>query len=643
MKKLNPQIRLGLLILVIISVSFALFGLLYRFNNKYQYRTSQPIAGVLLLDQQDLQEHPVRFLIQQWEFYPGILLSPDDFHQKTPDAYRQYAAIGQYSGLNGGNPFLPFHGSATYRMTLSLPSQTQSYALELPEIYSSYRLYINDRLALEMGNPEPASYDPEIRSRIVTFDGSGIVQLLLTVTDQSGIYSGLTYPPVFGFTNSVLGLHYIQNMLHLAVFLLAFLGTALSFYMSVRSKWRRGLLFALLCICFMGYTSHSLLHTILATNVNPWYPLEILCFYAMLFLVVLLQNSTLSVSKRTALLSCIISGTGTILILVLILMITCFHFPAGNLLSHLTSFLKYGTALYLLILAVITSLRSKHCPRTLVITLIFAVSLLADRLMPLYEPIIGGWFVEVGGTILVFGLAVVLWKDLSHAYNFCLSFEQSQQQLKYQIALQTEHYHQLSRQVAASRQASHDLRHHMRTLRNLAKKNQLDEIRKYLDTYEPAVSLSEVQTYSANSAADAVVSYYASTAKENSISFNALLRLPPTLNFPTDELCVLLGNLLENAVEACNRQETGKRFIYLRGQIADSKLGIILDNSYNGDIRYSYDNFYSSKQNGMGIGIGIRSVKSIVERHHGLISFEPQDHIFQVSLMIPLEYGEGEV
>ena len=634
MKNLNSHIRLGLLILLTVSISFALFGLQYRFNNKYQFRTSQPITGVLMLDQQDLRDHPVRYLIQQWEFYPGILLTPDDFNRKTPDTYRQYVAIGQYSGLNGGNPFLPFHGSATYRLTLSLPEQTQPYALELPEIYSSYRLYINDRLALKMGNPDPASYDPEIRNSIVTFDGSGTVQILLTVTDQSGIYSGLTYPPVFGFSNNVLSLYYIQNMLHLAIFILAFLGTALSFYMNVRSKQRRGLLFALLCICFMGYTSHSLLHTILATTVNPWYPLEILCFYTMLFLVILLQNSILSVSRKIALLSGVISGIVTVLILILILMITCFHVRAGELLSVLASLLKYGTAFYLLSMAIFTSIKAKHCPRTLVITLIFAVSLLADRLMPLYEPIIGGWFVEVGGTILVFGLAVVLWKDLAYAYNFCLSFEQSQQQLKYQIAVQAEHYRQLSRQIAASRQASHDLRHHMRTLRSLAEKNQLDEIRKYLDTYEPTISSSEIQTYSANSAADAVVSYYASTAKENSISFDALVRLPPSLDFPTDELCALLGNLLENAVEACIRQETGKRFIYLRGQISDQKLGIILDNSYDGNIRYSEDHFYSSKRSGSGIGI--RSVRSIVERHHGLISFEPKDMVFQVSLMIPL-------
>lgn len=91
-------------------------------------------------------------------------------------------------------------------------------------------------------------------------------------------------------------------------------------------------------------------------------------------------------------------------------------------------------------------------------------------------------------------------------------------------------------------------------------------------------------TYSNNPAADAILHYYASAAAQVNAAFDAVLLLPETLDFTDADLCILLGNLMENAVEACSRQHTGKRFIILKGKTSSHQLRLVADNSFDGTI-----------------------------------------------------------
>lgn len=134
-------------------------------------------------------------MTREWAYYPGVLLTPEDFAKGSPQNYMQYVSIGQYGGLDAGNPSREAHGSGTYRLVLSLPSPGRVYALELPEVYSACKLYIGGQLALELGETGEEAYQSGLKNRIVSFYGLGQVELLLAVTDYSGYYSGLVYPP----------------------------------------------------------------------------------------------------------------------------------------------------------------------------------------------------------------------------------------------------------------------------------------------------------------------------------------------------------------------------------------------------------------------------------------------------------------
>ncbi len=203
MNQAQYQRLIGLVALFLASAGIAagLFSLSYRYDNKYTAPGPQPFAGVLLLSEEDLEQHPVIWLVRDWEIYRDRLLTPSDLAEGLllPD---ELVFIGQYGGFEGrvtaGLPARNPHGSATYRLNLSLPAETRSYILELPEIFSAYRLYLNGTLMQSLGNTEPIGYRPETGITAVTVQAAEQLEILLAVTDYSHFYSGLVYPPAFG-------------------------------------------------------------------------------------------------------------------------------------------------------------------------------------------------------------------------------------------------------------------------------------------------------------------------------------------------------------------------------------------------------------------------------------------------------------
>lgn len=636
MKNAKKLFLLGVIPFIILIVSLFMFRLLYCIDNKYTREGDQPICGVLSLSDQELKQQPLRSLIREWEFYPNVIFTPKTFSERPADTYRQYISIGQYGGMEAGNFLNSPHGCGTYRLTLQLPADTRSYALEIPEIYSAYRLYLDGELLLQSGDPDPESYKPAVNCRTVIFQADGSIRLLLAVTDYSWIYSGMVYPPSFGTVEAVSNAREIRYMLRITSLLLASFGMFLSLYMGFRARWNKGFLYALLCLCHIGYTAFPLLHVFFTTGVQPWYSLNLTCFYVILLLVVILQNSLCGIKGPFSLTWVIVCTAGAVLSLVVGAFASRMNVDMLTGFSAISGVLKFGTGIYLLVTSAMAFfLQKKYSLLLFYASVVFSASLLADRFMPLYEPVYGGRFIETGGAALMLGLFCVLCGNLAEAYRNSLTMQEEHRQMERQLAMQKDHYLQLTEQINAARTASHDLRHHMRTLRGLADRESMDDIRRYLAEYEPAKEMQDVVTYSNNPAADAILHYYASAAAQIHADFEAVLLLPEAPGLTDADLCILLGNLMENAVEACSRQKTGRRFIMLRGKTDNKHIRLVADNSFDGVVRLKDGRYCSSKRN--GFGLGIQSVQAVVERHKGLVSFEAKEDIFQVSVLIPLE------
>ena len=209
------------------------------------------------------------------------------------------------------------------------------------------------------------------------------------------------------------------------------------------------------------------------------------------------------------------------------------------------------------------------------------------------------------------------------------------QQENHFLSLQKERYANLQTAIEETRQARHDMRHHFLRLSSMAERGDLDEIKKYLSNMMEKMSGMSLH-FCENQAADSIISHYAALAAKEEISFKAAIELPAEI--PTDEidLCLVLSNLLENAVEASIRTEKSRRKINLEVRLHHTHLILIqVENAFSGQIQEKNEVFQSSKRDGNGIGI--ESVRRISEKNGGSSSFQYKNGIFTAKIILRTE------
>ena len=104
----------------------------------------------------------------------------------------------------------------------------------------------------------------------------------------------------------------------------------------------------------------------------------------------------------------------------------------------------------------------------------------------------------------------------------------------------------------------------------------------------------------------------------------------------TSDVYSLFGNLLDNAVQSVIKLENDKRFISLTVKQKSQLLSINSHNYYSGTIQMKDNLPISSNNDQIHHGYGVRSIKSIVEKYNGNVSFQVNDFIFNVNILIPL-------
>ena len=200
------------------------------------------------------------------------------------------------------------------------------------------------------------------------------------------------------------------------------------------------------------------------------------------------------------------------------------------------------------------------------------------------------------------------------------------------LSMQQQRYESLKAAIEEARQARHDLRHQLCQLAALAEEGNLEKIKAYLSGAVSRIPSLEMH-FCENRAADGVVGYYCALAKREQIPFSVQLDLPECL--PVDEinLCLVLSNLLENALEASLRTAPARRRIKLTAYLHGNSLALIqVENTYDGVIREKGGVFQSSKRKGEGVGI--QSVRHIAEKSGGVSTVTYQDGLFCAKVML---------
>ncbi|MEG2138025.1 MAG: hypothetical protein RRY64_05105 [Oscillospiraceae bacterium] len=208
---------------VLVALLLGLFRLTYLYDNKYTDGPPYGKDGVFSFSEEDM-ERPL-FLIDGWR------LSVDG-------GKAQETFIGEYSNFSYLSRDTSPFGTATYRLTLRCPGE-HSLALALPEIFSSYTLYLDGKPIAQTGDTT------------ADFILRGKAELRLTVSNQSHYHSGLYFPPTLGTPGTIAGMEAARAVLYAIVCTCAL---TLALYSSILwlSREKNGLFlhFGILCLCF---------------------------------------------------------------------------------------------------------------------------------------------------------------------------------------------------------------------------------------------------------------------------------------------------------------------------------------------------------------------------------------------------------
>ena len=202
------------------------------------------------------------------------------------------------------------------------------------------------------------------------------------------------------------------------------------------------------------------------------------------------------------------------------------------------------------------------------------------------------------------------------------------------LKMQRDQYEQLQARMQENRRARHDFRQHRMVIQDMVNRGDLDSLKKYLEEYEQQFPENRDTLYCGNLAVNAVFSYYADRARQAGIPVTFKINLPEKLIISETDFCVLIGNLLENALESCKTQAgNNKRFIrVLIQQNQMSAISIAIDNSCPSRPVWDGQKLLSTKH--PGSGIGTESARYIAKRYSGDARFEWKDGVFFASVML---------
>lgn len=205
---------------------------------------------------------------------------------------------------------------------------------------------------------------------------------------------------------------------------------------------------------------------------------------------------------------------------------------------------------------------------------------------------------------------------------------------EYQNDLITKHCDEVQNIYKTMRGWRHDYHNHIQTLLALCG----DEARTRAYLLELNDDLTQVDTVlkTGNVMVDAILNSKLSLIQSKQISVNAKAAVPADLRLSEVDLCAIIGNLLDNAMEACLRQPEGEeRFIRVFIGVLKNQLYISVSNSVGGEVKKSGRTYLTSKDK-LSHGFGLMRIDRLAEKYEGYVNRQNEEGVFATEVMLPL-------
>ena len=211
------------------------------------------------------------------------------------------------------------------------------------------------------------------------------------------------------------------------------------------------------------------------------------------------------------------------------------------------------------------------------------------------------------------------------------------------IEYQTEQSEQHLKEVRSIHQEmrgyKHDFHHHLQTLKGQLEAGETERALQYIEELDYEITHLDTLLKTGNLAADVILSAKISQAKALSIPITIKAVIPEELSISDVELSIILGNYLENAIEACRGLEEPERFIRLYIGMKGNMLYYSMLNSA-GRKQKKQGSLFASGKSGMH-GFGLKRAEAILKKHGGWCKYNSEDGAFSTEFLVPA--GKEEV
>ena len=204
----------------------------------------------------------------------------------------------------------------------------------------------------------------------------------------------------------------------------------------------------------------------------------------------------------------------------------------------------------------------------------------------------------------------------------------------YQRELIEIHYAEVENMYRQMRGWRHDYRSHIQTMKAHAAEGDWEAVRAYLDTLETDLATVDTVVKTGNPMADAILNSKISLARSKGIPVQADASIPVALKISELDLCVILGNLIDNAMESCEKVEEGQRFLRLYIGVLKQQLYLSISNATTETVR-KIDAAYISTKRG-NHGHGLKRIDRVVEKYGGYVNRQNEPGVFATEILLPL-------
>lgn len=205
----------------------------------------------------------------------------------------------------------------------------------------------------------------------------------------------------------------------------------------------------------------------------------------------------------------------------------------------------------------------------------------------------------------------------------------------YQNDLLQKHYNEVENMYRQMRGWRHDYKNHIAAMKIHLEQGNYELLGNYLNELNKDLTTVDTVLKTGNVMVDAILNSKISLAQSKNIKVDSTAAVPEKIRVSDTDICVIIGNLLDNAIEACCKLEDyDKRFIRIYIGILKQQLYISVSNSVGGEIKKEGKNYFTTKNENHGFGL--KRIDKIISKYGGYINRQDETDVFATEIMIAL-------